>query len=119
MPLPPWPFVPWQVWQLFLYTCWPRARTGSLGVAEPPELPHATSTNADTATTTITVTARILVTIGDRTARVRCTEGNGSGDTERMGFNPHRQHRRSPLDYVMVGAALVVCLGLVIWAVIG
>jgi hypothetical protein len=33
-----------------------------------------------------------------------------------MGFNPHRQHRRSPLDFVMVGAALVVCLGLVLWA---
>jgi len=36
-----------------------------------------------------------------------------------MGFNPQRQHRRSPFDYVMVGAALAVCLGLVIWAVVG
>ena len=36
-----------------------------------------------------------------------------------MGFNPHRRHRRSPLDYVMVGAALAVCVGLVIWAFFG
>ena len=36
-----------------------------------------------------------------------------------MGFNPHRQHRRSPLDYVMVGAALAVCLALVVWAFFG
>ena len=36
-----------------------------------------------------------------------------------VGFNPHRQQRRTPFDYVMVAAALLVCLGLVIWAVIG
>jgi len=36
-----------------------------------------------------------------------------------MGFNPHRKTRRSPLDYVMVGAALVVCALLVAWAFLG
>ena len=36
-----------------------------------------------------------------------------------MGFNPHRVHRRSPVDYLLVGAALVLCLGLVLWAVLG
>jgi hypothetical protein len=36
-----------------------------------------------------------------------------------VGFNPHRQHRRSSFDYVMVAAALVVCVGLVAWAVFG
>jgi hypothetical protein len=36
-----------------------------------------------------------------------------------MGFNPHRPHRRSPLDYVLVGAALVVCALLVAWALLG
>jgi hypothetical protein len=36
-----------------------------------------------------------------------------------MGFNPFRQQRRSYADYLMVGAALVVCLGLVIWALTG
>ncbi|CAB4322555.1 MAG: hypothetical protein F2520_01425 [Actinobacteria bacterium] len=42
-----------------------------------------------------------------------------SGDTCSVGFNPHRQHRRSPLDYVMVAAALITCVGLVIWAFFG
>lgn len=41
------------------------------------------------------------------------------GDTGPVGFNPHRQHRRSTLDYVLVAAALAICLGLVTWAVIG
>jgi hypothetical protein len=36
-----------------------------------------------------------------------------------MGFNPFRQTRRSPADYLMVAAALVVCLALVIWALAG
>jgi hypothetical protein len=36
-----------------------------------------------------------------------------------MGFNPQHQHRHTPFDYVMVGAALFVCLGLVVWAVVG
>jgi hypothetical protein len=36
-----------------------------------------------------------------------------------MGFNPHRTHRRSPVDFVLVGAALLICLGLVLWAVLG
>jgi hypothetical protein len=40
-------------------------------------------------------------------------------DTERVGFNPFRQTRRSPADYVMVAAALVVCAALVIWALVG
>jgi hypothetical protein len=39
------------------------------------------------------------------------------GHTRCMGFNPHRRQRRSPFDYVMVAAALLVCLGLVLWAV--
>jgi hypothetical protein len=36
-----------------------------------------------------------------------------------MGFNPFRQQRRSYADYLMVAAALVVCCGLVIWALVG
>jgi len=42
-----------------------------------------------------------------------------TSDTCAVGFNPHRKHRRSPLDLVMVGAALVVCAGLVVWAFFG
>jgi hypothetical protein len=34
-------------------------------------------------------------------------------------MNPFRQHRRSPADYVMVGAALVVLAALVLWAIFG
>ena len=36
-----------------------------------------------------------------------------------MGFNPHRQTRRGPADYVLVAAALVVCVALVAWALLG
>jgi hypothetical protein len=41
------------------------------------------------------------------------------GDTGLVGFDPQRKHRRTPFDYVMVGAALVVCVGLVVWALVG
>jgi hypothetical protein len=33
-----------------------------------------------------------------------------------MGFNPFRQHHRSPVDYVLLAAALVAVLALVLWA---
>jgi hypothetical protein len=36
-----------------------------------------------------------------------------------MGFNPHRPHRRSPADYAMVVAALVICAALLAWALFG
>jgi hypothetical protein len=36
-----------------------------------------------------------------------------------MGFDPHRPHRRTPADYVMVAAALAVCVALVLWAAFG
>ena len=36
-----------------------------------------------------------------------------------MGFNPHRQYRRSNADYVLVGAALLICLLLLVWAFFG
>jgi hypothetical protein len=36
-----------------------------------------------------------------------------------MGLNPFRQHRRTPADYVLVAAAVVVCLALVLWAILG
>jgi hypothetical protein len=36
-----------------------------------------------------------------------------------VGFDPQRRHTRTPLDYVLVAAALAVCLGLVLWAVVG
>jgi hypothetical protein len=36
-----------------------------------------------------------------------------------MGMNPFRPHRRSPADFVMVAAALIVVVGLVVWAIRG
>lgn len=34
-------------------------------------------------------------------------------------MNPFRPHKRSPADFVMVGAALVVIAALVVWAFFG
>jgi hypothetical protein len=36
-----------------------------------------------------------------------------------MGFNPHRTYRRRTSDYVLVAAAVVVCVLLVAWALLG
>jgi hypothetical protein len=36
-----------------------------------------------------------------------------------VGFNPFRQRRRSAADYLMVAAALAVCVALVLWAAVG
>ena len=36
-----------------------------------------------------------------------------------MGFNPNRPQRRRPTDFLFVGAALVICVGAVVWALIG
>jgi hypothetical protein len=36
-----------------------------------------------------------------------------------VGLNPFRQQKRSYADYVMVAAALVVCIALVAWAFFG
>lgn len=36
-----------------------------------------------------------------------------------MGFDPSRPRRKSPVDYVYVAAAIVVAVGLVLWALLG
>jgi hypothetical protein len=36
-----------------------------------------------------------------------------------MGMDPTRPHRRRPTDYLFVGAALVVALLFVLWALLG
>jgi hypothetical protein len=33
-----------------------------------------------------------------------------------VGFNPFRQHHRSPVDYVVLAAALVAVVVLLLWA---
>lgn len=44
---------------------------------------------------------------------------NGTLTSVRVGLNPFRQQKRSYADYVMVAAALVVCIALVAWAFLG
>lgn len=36
-----------------------------------------------------------------------------------MGFNPYRKFVAKPADYLMVAAAVVVVVGLLLWAVLG
>lgn len=36
-----------------------------------------------------------------------------------MGFNPHRQYKRRPSDYVLVAVALALVLVLVVWGFVG
>jgi hypothetical protein len=36
-----------------------------------------------------------------------------------MGFDPHRAQHRSPADYVMVAAAVLIVAALVAWALFG
>ena len=36
-----------------------------------------------------------------------------------MGLDPTRKHRRTRFDYFYVAAALIVCVGLVLWALLG
>jgi hypothetical protein len=36
-----------------------------------------------------------------------------------MGFNPYRPQKRSIADDLFVASALVVCLGLLLWALFG
>jgi hypothetical protein len=41
------------------------------------------------------------------------------GQNAAVGFNPYRQHRRRPSDYLLVAAAFVVVSVLLLWAVMG
>ena len=36
-----------------------------------------------------------------------------------VGYNPHRKYKASPADYVLVAAAMLVAIGLLVWAVVG
>ena len=44
---------------------------------------------------------------------------SGNSHTCEMGFNPHRQHKQTTADYVMVVAAFVICAALLAWAFLG
>lgn len=36
-----------------------------------------------------------------------------------MGFNPQRKHVARKSDYLFVGAAALLCVGLVLWTLLG
>jgi len=36
-----------------------------------------------------------------------------------VGFNPYHKHRARTSDYVLVAAAVVVCVALLVWALVG
>jgi len=36
-----------------------------------------------------------------------------------MGYNPYRKHEVSRIDFVLLGAAIAVAIGLVIWGFFG
>ncbi|MCU0270188.1 MAG: hypothetical protein MUF83_16285 [Acidimicrobiales bacterium] len=66
--------------------------------------------------------------IGHPTGRARPRDGRPAAEVRRtrrggilsaMGMNPFRPQKRSPADYVMVVAALVICALLVGWALFG
>jgi hypothetical protein len=40
-------------------------------------------------------------------------------DTEWMGFNPQRKRVARTSDYLFVGVAVLLCLALVLWTVLG
>ena len=55
-------------------------------------------------------------------AEKSAAEGGGRhdrDDTEHMGMDPTRPHRRRPSDYLFVGAGILVALMLVLWAFFG
>jgi len=42
-----------------------------------------------------------------------------SGDNERVGYSPYRKFNAKPSDYVLVGVAMIVSVGLLVWAFFG
>ena len=51
----------------------------------------------------------------DKSGRGVGTHGKGD-DTDAMGFDPQRSHRRRPSDVLYVGATVVIGILLVAWA---
>lgn len=77
--------------------------------------------NTEAPSTTSRPAAR---TRGERTTETLPVRPNAphratSGDTCRVGFDPHRKQTRTPFDYVMVGAAFAIVIALVVWALLG
>ena len=54
-----------------------------------------------------------------RIRRVGVSLARSVGHTGAMGFNPHQKTDKTPADFLIVIAALVVCAGLVVWGIFG
>lgn len=134
--MPPPPSAPWHEAHRALKTCCPWARNGSEGVGVLDD-PHAARNrgSATVAATANPIIRRRRRGDGEETcaattpelyrppcassARAGATWPPSDGDTCPMGFNPHRTHRRSPADYVMVAGAFAVVIALILWALLG
>ncbi len=51
--------------------------------------------------------------------RLTSMVSTNSDDTDDMGFNPHRKRVARTSDYLFVAAAMVMVVGVVLWAVFG
>jgi len=49
----------------------------------------------------------------------RSSATGGDATISGMGFNPHRQYKRRPSDYVLVAVSLALVLALVAWGFLG
>jgi hypothetical protein len=59
---------------------------------------------------------RLSVTVSTPSARSIFRVSTPGDHTQDVGFNPFRQHRRSPVDYVLVAAVFVIAIALLLWA---
>ena len=58
---------------------------------------------------------RIVATL----VSIACALVSASGNTKQIGFNPHRKRVARRSDIVFVGAAIAVCVVLVVWTMFG
>ena len=64
-------------------------------------------------------TARLVRERRRCTRALRCAGGPRRHDTDPMGMDPTRPHRRRPADLLYVGAGLLVVAALLVWALLG
>jgi len=61
--------------------------------------------------------SRVIVTMPSW--RVTCKVSMRGDDTDPMGFNPHRRRVARRTDIVFVASAVLACVGLVLWTLLG
>jgi hypothetical protein len=63
--------------------------------------------------------ARSRVIVAMPLSRVTLRVSMSADDTEGMGFNPQRKRVARTSDYLFVAAAALLCVGLLLWTVLG